>query len=63
MVARIEDSVILTQKLLALVSRNLAEMLVDVNDRPLAIGNRDDRREVEGVLDLVEFRVGIHPDG
>src|SRR5688572_13659195 len=47
MVARIDDAMVLTQKLLAREFGNFAELVVHVGDAPRRIGDRDDGVRIE----------------
>ena len=55
----VDDAMILPDELLAGVLRNLAELVVDVGNRPARVGRGDDRRLIEGLAHLLEPARGI----
>jgi hypothetical protein len=67
MVAGIDDPVVLADQLIARIPGNRAELVVDVGDPALGVGDRHDRMLVEGRLEVAylplrspQLRLGVH---
>src|SRR5687767_15662536 len=60
---RVDDAMILSEQLLPRILRDLAELVVRVVDDAALIGDRDDRRLIEGETHLFEARKGLFTRG